>query len=194
MRPQGDQSNRSAADGRLIRDAIPDADAEPCLAVYAPFVRDTPVSFEEIVPAVGEFRDRIRASIATHAWLVLEVGGRVVGYAYGSPHRARAAYRWAADVTVYIAPEHRGLGGGRQLYERLFERLRGRGFQVLCAGVTLPNEASVGLHRAMGFELVGIYRRIGWKAGAWHDVMWLQLELAPPTTTAPPELLEPRPR
>ena len=188
MRPQGDQANRSRADGLSIRDAVPESDAEPCLAVYAPFVRDTPVSFEEVVPTVDEFRNRIRASIATHAWLVLEVAGRVVGYAYGSQHRARAAYRWAADVTVYIDPEHRGLGGGRLLYERLFERLHDRGFQVLCAGVTLPNEASVGLHRAMGFEPVGVYRRIGWKAGAWHDVMWLELELAPPTITAPPEL------
>ncbi|MGD0122917.1 MAG: N-acetyltransferase family protein [Candidatus Limnocylindrales bacterium] len=191
MRPEWSQSNRTAADGWVIRDAIPETDAEPCLAVYAPFVRDTAVSFEEIVPTVDEFRDRIRAANATHAWLVLEVAGRVVGYAYATPHRARAAYRWAADVTVYIAPEHRGFGGGRLLYERLLERLRRQGFQVLCAGVTLPNESSVGLHRAMGFEPVGVYRRIGWKAGAWHDVSWWQLELAPPTTTAPNELLNP---
>ena len=191
MSARSDRSNRSAAGGWVVRDAIPETDAEACLAIYAPFVLDTSVSFEEIVPTIDEFRDRIRAAIATHAWLVLEVGGRVVGYAYGSQHRSRAAYRWAADVTVYIGPEHRGFGGGRLLYERLFERLRRLGFQVLCAGVTLPNESSVGLHRAMGFEPVGVYRRIGWKAGAWHDVGWFQLELAPPTATAPAELVKP---
>ena len=191
MRPQSGQTSRSAADGWSIRDAVPESDAEPCLAIYAPLVRDTPVSFEEAVPTVDEFRNRISASIATHAWLVLEVAGRVVGYAYASQYRARAAYRWAAEVTVYIDPEHRGFGGGRLLYERLFERLRRQGFQVVVAGVTLPNDASVRLHRAMGFEPVGVYRRIGWKLGAWHDVSRWQLELAPPTTTAPPELPNP---
>ena len=175
-----------------IRDAAPDTDAAACLAVYAPFVRDSSVSFEDTVPSVEEFGDRIRATIATHAWLVLEVAGRVVGYAYASQHRTRAAYRWAADVTVYIGPEYRGRGFGRLLYERLFERLRGLGYQVLCAGVTIPNEASVGLHRAMGFESVGVYKRIGWKAGAWRDVMWLQLELAPATDDAPAEPSTPR--
>jgi L-amino acid N-acyltransferase YncA len=177
-----------------IRDADPATDAEACLAIYAPFVRDTAVSFEEVVPGIEEFRGRMRTSTTTHAWLVLEADGRVVGYAYGSAHRARAAYRWAAEVTVYIDPEHRGLGGGRQLYEQLFERLRDRGYRVLCAGVTLPNDSSVGLHTAMGFEPVGVYKRIGWKAGAWHDVEWLQLELAPPTASAPAEIGPGRPR
>jgi L-amino acid N-acyltransferase YncA len=179
--------NRAPAEGWLVRDAIPEADAQACLDIYAPFIRDTTVSFEEVAPTLDEFRDRIRAAIATHLWLVLEVDGRVVGYAYASQHRPRASYRWAVDVTVYVGPGHRGIGAGRDLYGELFERLRRRGFQVACAGVTMPNAASVGLHRAMGFEEVGIYRRIGWKAGAWHDVMWLQLELLPATDSAPPE-------
>jgi phosphinothricin acetyltransferase len=171
----------------LVRDAIPEADAQACLDIYAPFIRDTVVSFEEVVPTDDEFRDRISATIATHLWLVLEVDGRVVGYAYASQHRARASYRWAVDVTIYVGPAHRGIGAGRYLYGELLERVRRRGFQTACAGVTMPNPASVGLHRAMGFEPVGIYRRIGWKAGAWHDVMWLQLELSPATDVAPPE-------
>jgi len=179
--------NSETEPGWLVRDALPDADAQACLDIYAPFVRDTVVSFEEVVPTVGEFRDRIWATITTHIWLVLEVDGRVVGYAYASQHRARASYRWAVDVTVYIGPAHRGIGAGRRLYGELFERLRRRGFQTACAGVTLPNPASVGLHRAMGFEPVGIYRRIGWKAGSWHDVMWLQLELSPALGSAPAE-------
>jgi phosphinothricin acetyltransferase len=171
----------------LVRDADPDADAQACLVIYAPFIIDTSVSFEEQVPTLEDFRDRIRTTIAAYPWLVLEVAGRVAGYAYASQHRSRAAYRWAADVTVYIGPEHRGLGVGRRLYTELFDRLRGQGIRTVCAGVTVPNEASVGLHRAMGFEPVGVYRRIGWKAGAWHDVMWLQLELVPATDVAPAE-------
>jgi L-amino acid N-acyltransferase YncA len=172
-----------------IRDAIPESDAAACLAIYEPFIRHTVVSFEEVVPSVEEFRQRMVATMATHPWLVLEVGGSVAGYAYGSPHRTRASYRWAADVTVYLAPSHRGVGFGRRLYAELLERLRGQRFQVACAGVTLPNEASVGLHRAMGFEPVGVYRRIGWKAGAWHDVAWFELELAPATDSKPAEPL-----
>ena len=185
-------SRRGTEPGRtdtewLVRDADPGADAQPCLDIYAPFISDSSVSFEERVPTVEEFRERIRATTAAYPWLVLEVAGLVVGYAYASQHRPRAAYRWAADVTVYIGPEHRGRGVGRRLYTELFDRLRGQGIRTVCAGVTVPNEASVGLHQAMGFEPVGVYRRIGWKAGAWHDVMWLQLELVPATDAAPAE-------
>ncbi len=175
----------------VVRDAVPDRDAAACLEIYAPFVRDSVVSFEEQVPSVDEIEGRIRSMQATHAWLVLEDAGVVVGYAYASPHRARASYRWAADVTIYVGPSHRGVGAGRRLYTELLDRLRARRFQVACAGVTLPNDASVGLHRAMGFEPVGAYKRIGWKGGAWRDVMWLELELAPATTERPLEPLPP---
>ena len=109
-----------------------------------------------------------------HAWLVLEVDGEVVGFAYGGPFMARAAYRWAAAVSVYLEPGRRRTGGGQALYEALFERLAARGHRVLLAGVALPNEASTGLHLALGFEHVGTYRRVGWKLGRWHDVAWYQ--------------------
>ncbi len=175
----------------IVRDAIPVSDAAACLEIYAPFVRDTFVSFEELVPTLEDFTGRIRAATATHAWLVAERAGQVVGYAYASPHRSRAAYRWAVDVTVYVGPSHHRAGVGRRLYSELLERLRRQRFAVACAGVTLPNEASVGLHRAMGFEPVGVYRRIGWKMGAWRDVSWWQLELTPATAAPPPEPLEP---
>jgi len=181
------------ADGWLVRSAIPEQDAAACAEIYAPFVRDTVVSFEEEVPTDEEFERRIRSTQAAHPWLVLEDAGVVVGYAYASTHRTRASYRWAADVTVYIGPAHRGMGVGRRLYTELLNRLRAQRFQVACAGVTLPNDASVGLHRAMGFEPVGVYRRIGWKAGAWHDVIWMELELTPPTGVRPPEPLAPAP-
>jgi L-amino acid N-acyltransferase YncA len=172
----------------IIRDAVPDLDAEACRDIYAPFVSDTTVSFEEQVPTVDEFLGRIRAAQAGHAWLVVEDAGRVVGYAYASQHRARPAYRWAVDVTVYLAPSHHRRGFGRLLYTELFARLRKLGYQVACAGITLPNEGSVDLHTAMGYKSVGAYKRIGWKAGAWRDVAWFQLELVPATETQPPEL------
>ncbi len=105
-------------------------------------------------------------------------GGRVLGYAYGSPFNARAAYRWSCEVSVYLEPGRRRTGGGRALYEALFARLGERGYRTAVAGMTLPNDASVGLHRAIGFEPVGVYRRIGYKHGAWHDVAWVQRELA----------------
>jgi len=178
-------TNTSA--GWIVRSAVPDTDAQPCLDIYAPFVRDTAVSFEEAAPTLEEFRDRISSIVASHAWLVLEIDRHIVGYAYASPHRARASYRWAVDVTVYIDPEHHGIGIGRRLYGELLERLRNQGFHVACAGVALPNDASVGLHRAMGFEPVGVYKRIGWKAGSWHDVMWLEMELTPAGDSAPEE-------
>jgi L-amino acid N-acyltransferase YncA len=178
-------------DGWLVRDAEPERDAAACVEIYAPAIVAGATSFEEAVPDVDEFAGRIRHTTRAYPWLVLEDGGRVVGYAYASQHRPRAAYRWAADVSVYVAPSHHRRGAGRLLYTELFARLRAQHIQVLCAGVTLPNEGSVGLHRAMGFETVGVYKRIGYKMGAWRDVMWLELELSPATDAPPPEPIFP---
>jgi len=114
----------------------------------------------------------------------------VVGFAYGSPHRERPAYRWAADVSVYLAAHAHRRGIGRALYEKLFELLEHQGFRILCAGITLPNEASVRIHEAFGFTPVGIYRNIGFKHGAWYDVGWWQRELLPPVVP-PSEPLAP---
>lgn len=122
--------------------------------------------------------ERIAAASRTHAWVVLEDRGRVVGYAYGGTFNPRAAYRWACEVSVYLELDRRRTGGGRALYDALLRRLTDRGFRIAVAGMTLPNDASVGLHRAMGFEPVGTYRRIGFKHGAWHDVAWAQRVLA----------------
>ncbi|HEV7772669.1 MAG TPA: arsinothricin resistance N-acetyltransferase ArsN1 family B [Conexibacter sp.] len=176
-----------------IRPADPARDAASCAAIYAPFVRASVVSFEEVAPDADAFAARIARLAATHPWLVSEVDGHVVGFAYGSPHRERAAYRWACEVSVYIDAAHRGRGIGRALYEALFALLRAQRIHVACAGITLPNDASVGLHETLGFELVGNYRRIGWKAGAWHDVGWWQLQLLPQLDdgTPPPEPLPP---
>jgi phosphinothricin acetyltransferase len=175
-----------------IRDAQPERDAAACAAIYAPYVERTPISFEERPPDALEMEARIARNAATHPWLVAEQGGEVVGYAYARRHLDRAAYRWAADVSVYLAANRRGEGLGRSLYERLFVHLRRQNFQIACAGITLPNDASVRLHESLGFIRVGISPRIGWKSGNWHDVSWWQLELTPALPGTPLEPLPPQ--
>lgn len=160
-----------------VRDAS-ECDAEACAAIYAPYVTDTAITFENDPPPPAEMAKRIATAVDTHAWVVLEDQGRVVGYAYGGPYKSRVAYRWSCEVSVYLERGRRRTGGGRALYDALFARLVKRGYRTAVAGMTLPNEASVGLHRAMGFEPVGTYRRIGWKHDTWHDVAWTQLTLA----------------
>jgi L-amino acid N-acyltransferase YncA len=160
----------------LVRDAR-ETDAPACAAIYAPYVRETAITFELDPPGAEEMAERIAAAAATHAWLVLEHSGRVVGYAYAAVLNRRPAYRWACEVSVYLEPRRRRTGGGRALYAGLLERLAQRGYRIAVAGMTLPNDASVGLHRAMGFQPVGTYRRIGFKLGRWHDVAWMQRAL-----------------
>ena len=167
------------------------ADAAGIAAIYAPFcAADSVVSFEIVPPTAEEMAARITRLTATHPWLVAETeAGAVAGYVYASPHHERAAYRWAVNVSAYLAPEHRGRGLGRTLYGALFAVLRELGYVRAYAGITLPNAASVGLHERLGFTLVGVYRGVGFKAGAWRDVGWWQHELQPP----PAAPGEPRP-
>jgi phosphinothricin acetyltransferase len=177
-----------------IRTADPDRDAAACVAIYAPYVEAGATSFEEDPPGPAEFSERIAATLETYPWLVAERDGEVAGYAYACPHRSRPAYRWAVEVSVYVAERQRRSGCGRALYLELAGRLRRQGFHVACAGITLPNEASVALHEGLGFVPVGVYRRIGWKDGAWRDVGWWQLELQPPADRPPPEPQPPESR
>lgn len=163
--------------GRGVRSAS-EQDAAACARIYAPYVTDTAISFETEPPSPGEMARRITTAQRSHAWLVLEEeAGEVVGYAYGGPFAPRAAYRWSCEVSVYLDRERTGRGGGRALYEALLPRLAGRGYRTAMAGMTLPNDASEGLHRALGFEPAATYRRVGWKHGRWHDVRWVQRAL-----------------
>ncbi len=132
------------------------------------------VSFELDPPDAGEMARRIADYGATHGWLVAEIDGAVAGYAYGSPHRTRAAYSSSCDVAVYVDPARSRQGLGRALYAELLTRLAAKGYHAAFAGIALPNEASIGLHEAMGFTPVGIYREVGWKMGDWRDVGWWQ--------------------
>jgi L-amino acid N-acyltransferase YncA len=164
-----------------IRAAV-EADAPALLAIYAPFVASTAVSFEEVAPTEEEFSARIAKYVTGWQWLVAERRGRGVGYAYGAPHRDRAAYRWSVEVSAYVHPSHHRQGVGRSLYERLFEDLARKGFCNAYAGITLPNASSIALHRCVGFEAAGVFKSVGWKFGRWHDVAWFHRTLrdAPP--------------
>jgi len=155
------------------------ADATAVAAIYAPFCAATVVSFEVEPPDASEMARRIVAITAQFPWLVLEADGAVAGYAYAGRHRERAAYGWSVDTAVYIGDGYRRRGVGRALYTTLFDLLRAQGYFKACAGITLPNAASVGLHEAFGFRLVGIYRGIGYKQGAWHDVAWYEAAVQP---------------
>jgi L-amino acid N-acyltransferase YncA len=161
----------------LIRPADPALDGAVCAAIYAPSVTDGVASLEEAAPDADEMGRRIAQTSAAFPWLVAELDDGVVGYAYGSRHRARASYRWAVDVTVYTSAACRRRGAGRALYERLLDLLAEQGYYEACAAITLPNDASVGLHEALGFRPVGVYRGIGFKHGAWRDVGWWQRTL-----------------
>lgn len=163
----------------LIRDARP-GDTRALLDIYAPFILDTAVTFETEIPSEEAFADRVRGIQKTHCWLVAEENGNLIGYAYGSPHRARAAYQWCVEVSAYLAPSARRRGVGRALYEALFARLREQGYVNAYAGMTLPNAASSGFHQAMGFTPVGTYSRCGFKQGRWHDTRWFEKRLAEP--------------
>lgn len=181
----------------LIRSSDPARDGADCAAIYAPFVEGSVVSFEEQAPDGAEMASRIKRTTRAYPWLVAQDGERVAGFAYASRHHERAAYRWAANVSVYVARTHWRRGVGRDLYAALFDALERQGLRIACAGITLPNPASVGLHRAMGFTEVGVYRRIGFKLGSWHDVAWWQKELCDsaqddsPADPRPPRRLEP---
>lgn len=177
----------------ILRHADAARDGAALAAIYAPYVLDSAVSFEEEALDAARFATRIATTTRTHPWLVLEDARGVVGFAYASPHRTRPGYRWAADVAIYVDPAHHRRGAGRRLYEALLELMRRQNLRIACAGITLPNDASVGLHEALGFERVGVFRSIGYKADAWHDVMWLQRRLrrdaGPPREVLAPQRL-----
>jgi L-amino acid N-acyltransferase YncA len=163
-------------------------DAAACAAIYRPSVENSWISFEEVAPDAAAMRDRIVSIGATHPWLVYE-DDEVRGFAYGSKHRDRAAYRWSVDVSVHVAAGARRRGVGRALYEVLFRILERQRFHRAHAGIALPNDASIALHRAVGFTYVGVYTEVGFKNGAWGDVTWWQRPIASPrgSPSVPPE-------
>lgn len=168
-----------------VRLADPDRDAGAVADIYRPSVEDGLASFEEVAPDAREMAARMRSTLARTPWLVADADGGIIGFAYAGPHRERAGYRWAVNISVYVAPESQGRGVGRALYDALLALLRRQRFVNVYAGITLPNPASEALHAAIGMERVGVYQRVGYKFGAWHDVAWHWLRLAEPAGQPP---------
>jgi len=159
-----------------IRIAKPE-DASAIADIYAPFVTDSIVSFETEPPAAGEIAQRIEKTLRTHPWLVAVSDGQILGYAYGGAFRTRAAYRWSCEVSAYVGGNAQRLGIGRALYARLLQVLREQNFATALAGITLPNAPSVAFHESFGFAPIGVFRGVGHKFGAWHDVGWYGMAL-----------------
>ena len=162
------------------------ADAPACAELYAPYVRDTAITFESEPPGASEMAARIADFSASHAWLVLERDGKLQGYAYAHRLNQRTAYDWSCETSIYVAGGTRGAGVGRALYRELLPLLAQRGYRRAYALVALPNPASIAFHERFGFETVGTLRRVGWKLGGWHDVAWLQRDLLDGDTGEPP--------
>lgn len=167
-----------------------EADASALLEIYRPFL-DTPVTFEEQLPSEEEFARRIREYSRDYPYLVCEKDGRPVGYAYAHRAMERAAYRWNAELSIYLAPEAAGQGVGRRLYGALEELLGLVGVRNLYGVVTAPNPASEALHRVCGFRLIGVHRACGYKCGQWRDVLWYEKRL--PGEEGPQGPREPEP-
>jgi len=156
------------------------SDAARICEIYAPFCQETAISFEAVPPSEDVMKERIRSVTGRYPWLVVAGDARqILGYAYASQHRERAAYRWSVDFAVYLAPEAKRKGIGTLLYSALIGICRDLGYHRAFAGITLPNDASVGLHEKVGFRPVGVYHRVGFKLGKWHDVGWWALDLVP---------------
>jgi phosphinothricin acetyltransferase len=153
-------------------------DAGQIAAIYEPFVAESVITFETDPPDATEIGRRM-SSRPLLPWLVADDDGTLAGYAYCSPYRARAAYRWVLECTVYVRSGLHRQGVGRRLYDALFAQARELGYLAVHAGITLPNAASVGIHESLGFEPIGVHPNVGYKFGSWHDVGWWQLRLAP---------------
>jgi L-amino acid N-acyltransferase YncA len=159
-----------------IRLAVPE-DAEGVRAIYVPYVRSSPVTFETVEPSVEEMTQRIRSVSSKYPWLVCSRSREILGYAYANRHRERAAYQWCVEVSVYVDGAHQRHGIGSVLYDALFRILAAQNFTTAYAGITLPNPASVALHEIKGFTPIGVFKDAGYKLSAWHDVGWWQLSL-----------------
>jgi L-amino acid N-acyltransferase YncA len=164
--------------------AANEADAAAIAAIYAPYVRDTAVSFETDPPNAAMMAQRLAETLVTHPWLVAESAGGIAGFAYAGKHRERPAYRWTVDVTVYVSGQMRRRGIGRALYRVLLDVLRRQGFRSAFAEIVLPNTGSVRLHESSGFMLIGIHKDVGFKLGRWHDIGYWRNALS--AGTAPP--------
>lgn len=163
------------------------ADAAAVRDIYAPCVEATAITFETAVPDTAAMAERIAARLRTHPWIVLEENSAVLGYAYATRFRERAAYDWVVETSVYVHPQARRRGVAGRLYACLLDLLVLQGFTRAMGVITLPGAASVALHERFGFVPAGAWKEAGFKLGRWHDVGVWQRELAPaPAEPTPP--------
>lgn len=162
-------------------------DVPGILAIYAPFVLETAVTFEEVVPDEGSFWKRMQGIMAELPFLVCEIDSQIAGYAYASAYRTRASYRWSKEVSVYVHPDFRRYRVAHALYKALNELVRFQGIANLLAVITIPNEPSVAFHEHFGYRKCAEFRNVGYKLGQWQRVDWFELflqdETKPPKET-----------
>lgn len=169
------------------RVAVPE-DASELVKIYAPYVTDTTVTFEYDIPGVEEFEWRIRETLKKYPYLVAEEAGSILGYAYASPFKARAAYAWSVETSIYLCRDVRGQGIGTELYRELEGLLRRQNVCNLCACITYPNPESIGFHEKFEYRTVAHFSSAGFKLGAWHDIVWMEKKLCPHSTPPIPFL------
>lgn len=161
-----------------IRQVTPD-DAEAIAAIYAPYVKNTAITFEYEVPDAEEFRTRIRHTLQKYPYLVAEENGKILGYCYASSFKVRAAYGWSVETSIYIDETCHRQGIGRALYLALEELLRLQNVCNLCACITYPNPASIALHESLGYRTIAHFHNSGYKLDSWHDIIWMEKTLTP---------------
>ena len=158
--------------------SVRESDAADITAIYSPYVLGTCITFETEPVRVPEMAQRIAETLESSLpWLVAEVSGQVVGYAYASKWKGRCAYRYSVESTVYLAPAHTGKGLGLRLYAALIDAIRACSMHAVIGGIALPNASSVGLHERLGFKKVAHFEQVGFKQDRWVDVGYWQLLL-----------------
>ena len=165
-----------------IRIATPE-DAARLVAIYAPYVENTSITFEYIVPSAEEFADRIRHTLTRYPYLVAELDGEPAGYAYASAFKSRAAYDWSVETSIYVSRDLRSSGVGSLLYEKLEEYLTAQHVCNVCACITYPNPPSIAFHEKHGYKTVAHFHASGYKQDAWHDMIWMEKTLCPHTVS-----------
>lgn len=153
------------------------SDVPGILEIYAPFILDTSVTFEETVPDEESFWERVQEIKKELPFLVCEIDGRVAGYAYASGYRSRASYRWTKEVSVYIHPDFQRRKVAHALYSSLNEMVRYQGVANLLAIITMPNEPSVAFHEYFGYRKCAEFAKVGYKMNQWQNVGWFELFL-----------------
>ena len=169
----------------VIRTATP-GDAAALVAIYAPYVEKTEITFEYTVPSIEEFARRIACISKRYPYLVAVLDGEIVGYAYASAFKERAAYDWAVETSIYVKEGTHGKGIGKALYMQLEKYLKLQNVTNINACITYPNPQSIAFHKRLGYKTVAHFTACGYKNGKWCDMIWMEKHIAPHTVPNPP--------